>query len=84
MPGTDAPVEPTLHRAAQLEDALHEIIEQRVRERGWHPIFVPYTGYGAPGWVRVMARVVLSRRDPGKPQGLAAVPGRWAGRWGWG
>jgi phosphatidate phosphatase APP1 len=65
----------TLHRAAQLEDAIHEIVERRVRERGWHPIFVPYTGYGAPGWVRVMARVVLSRRDPRKPQGLTAVRG---------
>jgi phosphatidate phosphatase APP1 len=65
----------TLHRAADLEDAIHEIVEKRVRERGWRPIFVPYTGYGAPGWVRVMARVVLSRRDPRKPQGLTAVRG---------
>jgi phosphatidate phosphatase APP1 len=65
----------TQHRAAQLEDAIHEIVERRVRERGWHPIFVPYTGYGAPGWVRVMARVVLSRRHPRKPQGLTAVRG---------
>ena len=54
-----------LHRAARVEDALHEIVERRLRQRGWHPVITAYTGYGAPGWARVMARVVLSRRRPG-------------------
>jgi phosphatidate phosphatase APP1 len=76
VPVIDAHAEPTaLHRAAHLEDTLHEIIERRVRQRGWHQIFVPYAGYGAAGWVRVMARVVLSRRDLRSPQGLTAVRG---------
>ena len=50
-----------LHRAARIEDAVHEIIERRLRQRGWQPVINAYTGYGAPGWARVMARVVLTR-----------------------
>jgi phosphatidate phosphatase APP1 len=52
-----------LHRAAQIEDALHEIVERRLRQRGWHPLIRAHTGYGAPGWARVMARVVLTRQQ---------------------
>jgi phosphatidate phosphatase APP1 len=52
-----------LHRAARVEDALHEIVERRLRQRGWQPVITAYTGYGGPGWARVMARVVLSRRQ---------------------
>ncbi len=50
-----------LHRAARIEDAVHEIVERRLRQRGWQPVITAYTGYGAPGWARVMARVVLTR-----------------------
>ena len=50
-----------LHRAARIEDAVHEVIERRLRQRGWQPVITAYTGYGAPGWCRVMARVVLTR-----------------------
>jgi len=53
-----------LHRAARLEDAIHEILERRLRQRGWQPVITAYTGYGSPGWARVMARVVLTR--PGR------------------
>jgi phosphatidate phosphatase APP1 len=52
-----------LHRAAQIEDALHEILERRLRQRGWRPMIRAHTGYGAPGWARVMARVVLTRQQ---------------------
>jgi phosphatidate phosphatase APP1 len=55
------PVSSRLHRAARIEDAVHEIIERRLRQRGWQPVITAYTGYGAPGWARVMARVVLTR-----------------------
>jgi phosphatidate phosphatase APP1 len=41
-------------------------MDPRLRRRGWHVTVVPYTGYGAPGWVRVMARVLLTRRSPGR------------------
>jgi hypothetical protein len=57
----DAPV---LHRAARFEDAVTEFVARRLRRRNWRPMVVAYTGYGAPTWVRVMARVVLTRLDP--------------------
>jgi phosphatidate phosphatase APP1 len=53
-----------LHRAARIEDAVQEVVARRLRQRGWQVAIVPYTGYGAPGWARVMARVVLTRIDP--------------------
>jgi phosphatidate phosphatase APP1 len=63
-----------LHRAARIEDAVHEVIERRLRQRGWQPVITAYTGYGAPGWARVMGRVVLTReaaarRRPEKVRG---------------
>src|SRR3981189_3482746 len=57
---------PRLHRAARIEDAVHRALDARVRRRGWVVTVVPYTGYGAPGWVRVMARVLLTRLGPGR------------------
>ncbi|GAA0810105.1 App1 family protein [Spirilliplanes yamanashiensis] len=53
-----------LHRAARIEDKLHELVARRLRQRGWRPTITAYTGYGAPGWVRVMARVLLARDVP--------------------
>ncbi|PZF61023.1 ACP synthase [Curtobacterium sp. MCBD17_034] len=55
-------VDPILHRAARVEDAVQEFRERRARARGLVPTVVPYTGYGAPGWVRVLCRVLLTRR----------------------
>ena len=63
------------HIAARLEDALHAFRERRARRRGLVPIVVPFTGYGGPGWVRVLGRVVMRR--PG------AAPDRMAGIRGW-
>jgi phosphatidate phosphatase APP1 len=76
---------PGLHRAAQLEDAVHRILERRARRRGWTAGVVPYTGYGAPGWVRVLARILFapahrpSRRTLKKLRGwrsFATLPAR--------
>ncbi|GAA2916297.1 hypothetical protein Acy02nite_39230 [Actinoplanes cyaneus] len=50
-----------IHRAALVEDAVHQVIERNLRNRGWKPYITAYTGYGAPGWARVMGRVLLSR-----------------------
>jgi phosphatidate phosphatase APP1 len=63
-----------LHRAARIEDAVHEVIERRLRQRGWQPVMTAYTGYGTTGWARVMGRVVLTRtaavrRRPEKVRG---------------
>jgi phosphatidate phosphatase APP1 len=68
------PNEARLHRAARIEDAVHEVIERRLRQRGWRPVITAYTGYGTPDWVRVMARVVLTRRTNG-PKRLEKVRG---------
>ncbi len=50
-----------LHRAARLEDAVHQFVAGRLRQRGWDVTIIPYAGYGAPGWARVLARVLLTR-----------------------
>jgi phosphatidate phosphatase APP1 len=56
-----SPVLPAaLHRAARAEDAIRDLIGRRMRRRGWRATVIPYTGYGAPGWVRVMGRVLLN------------------------
>jgi phosphatidate phosphatase APP1 len=54
-------VEPMLHRAARMEDALHAFRERNARRRGLIPTVVPYSGYGAPGWIRVLCRVLLTK-----------------------
>ena len=64
----------SLHRAARVEDAVHGFIEPRLRQRGWRDTIVPYTGYGTPSWVRVMARLLL-RRPEQQPEGVRAVRG---------
>ena len=60
VPAGTQPPAIRMHRAARVEDTLHEIVERRLRKRGWVPVITAYTGYGSPGWARVMARVVLT------------------------
>ncbi|GAB2448415.1 phosphatidate phosphatase APP1 [Conyzicola lurida] len=54
---------PILHFAARLEDSMHAWREKRGRKRGLKTTIIPYTGYGSPGWVRVLCRIVLTRGD---------------------
>ena len=61
MASTTSATSRGLHRAAKIEDAFHARLEERLSDRGWRPQITAYTGYGAPGWVRVMGRVLLSR-----------------------
>ncbi len=42
---------------------MHRLVERRLRRTGWRIHTVAYPGYGAPGWVRVMCRVLLRRPD---------------------
>lgn len=49
------------HRAARLEDWVHDLRERWARRRGHRPTIVPYTGYGSPEWVRVLCRVLLAK-----------------------
>src|SRR3954471_23169141 len=55
------PAKQLIHRAARIEDAFHRWRERRGRRRGLVTTIVPYAGYGAPGWTRVLCRVVLAR-----------------------
>jgi len=70
-----APPVARLHRAALVEDRVHAVLDRRLRRRGWRVAIVAYTGYGAPGWARVMARVVLSRPASRRPRRPATVRG---------
>jgi len=56
-----AAVEPIIHFAARLEDRLHNFREKRALKAGRIPTVIPYTGYGGPGWVRVLCRVLLTK-----------------------
>jgi phosphatidate phosphatase APP1 len=85
VPARQAAVAPGLHRAARIEDAIHRVLERRARQRGWDLTIIPYTGYGAPGWARIMARVLFApaerkpRRAPKKVRGwrsFATLPAR--------
>ncbi len=57
-----------------MEDAVSSLLARVLRRRGWRPRVVAYPGYGADGWVRVLARVLLAppgtrRRDIEKVRG---------------
>lgn len=52
---------PILHRAARIEDSVNRWRVRRGRRRGLVTTIIPYAGYGAPGWARILCRVVLSR-----------------------
>jgi len=63
--GTD---ETPMHRAARVSDSMRALAERRLRQRGWRTMIVPYAGYGAPGWARVICRVLLRPADPRPPR----------------
>lgn len=64
-----------LHRASRIEQRIHAVVEQRLHAQGWTPRVVPYVGYGGPGWVRVLARVLLM--PPGSPRSLRTDGRGW-------
>ncbi|WP_202567309.1 App1 family protein [Agreia sp. COWG] len=51
-----------MHRAARIEDAVHEFRQKRAINEGQVPTVIPYTGYGSTTWVRVLCRVLLTKR----------------------
>jgi phosphatidate phosphatase APP1 len=50
------------HAAAIVEDAWHRRVDAVLRGRGWKTRLVAHTGYGSEEFVRVLGRVLLSRR----------------------
>jgi phosphatidate phosphatase APP1 len=53
-----------VHRASSLEDSLQRLRARWVRFRGHTPHLMPFVGYGSPGWVRVLSRVLLLAPKP--------------------
>lgn len=48
-----------IHWFARLEHRLHAWREGQARRRGRRPTIVPFPGYGGPGWVRLVGRVLI-------------------------
>jgi phosphatidate phosphatase APP1 len=53
--------EPILHWAARFEDRVHRRRVKSGRRRGLVTAVVPFAGYGAEGWARVLCRVLLAK-----------------------
>lgn len=49
-----------MHVAARLEDGFDRAVAGVLERRGWTVRIEAFAGYGAPGWVRVMARTLLA------------------------
>ena len=57
------------HAAALVEDALNRKVNGYLQERrGWSCRAIGYTGYGGESFVRVLGRVLLSRKHHDEPQ----------------
>jgi phosphatidate phosphatase APP1 len=66
--------QPLVHRAARIESAVTDVLDKRLRARGYAPRVIPYSGYGGDGWARVLARVILV---PPASDGVAADLRGW-------
>lgn len=55
------------HAAAIVEDAWHRRVNALLRARGWKTRIVSHTGYGSETFVRVLGRVLLTRRPEEHP-----------------
>lgn len=75
---TPAPpaAEPKMHWFARLEYRYHAWRERRARKRGKKASIAAFPGYGGPGWVRVLGRVlIVPPRATNKDGELASVRG---------
>ncbi|MBQ3359591.1 MULTISPECIES: App1 family protein [Microbacterium] len=71
-----APPAPRIHWFARLEHRFHVWREVRARKRGRTATVVPFPGYGGPGWVRVVGRVlIVPPQRRGKDGELASIRG---------
>jgi phosphatidate phosphatase APP1 len=62
------------HAAAIVEDAWHRRVNAVLRARGWQTRIVSHTGYGSEDFVRVLGRVLLTRRPERNPGADADAP----------
>jgi len=71
VPDSPLPAQ-AVHLAARLENRFIGWRARRARANDFVPLVIPYTGYGRPGWIRVLGRVLLNRgthRTTGEPMG---------------
>jgi phosphatidate phosphatase APP1 len=64
------------HFASRIGDRWNAGLSVVLRRRGWQARVIPHVGYGTPDWVRVLARVVLSRDPHQRPRTDADEPVR--------
>jgi phosphatidate phosphatase APP1 len=64
----------TPHTASIVEDAWHRRLNAVLRRRGWRTRVVSHTGYGSDTFVRVLGRVLLTRRPQEHPGADADAP----------
>jgi phosphatidate phosphatase APP1 len=62
------------HAASIVEDAWHRRVNALLRRRGWRTRVVSHTGYGSDAFVRVLGRVLLTRRPEDHPGADAEAP----------
>jgi phosphatidate phosphatase APP1 len=62
------------HAASIVEDAWHRRVNAVLRGRGWRTRVVSHTGYGSDTFVRVLGRVLLTRRPESHPGADAEAP----------
>ncbi|MFT4157990.1 MAG: DUF2183 domain-containing protein [Microbacterium sp.] len=68
---------PRIHWFARLEHRLHVWREGRARRRGRTATIVPFPGYGGPGWVRVVGRVLIVPPQRHTKTGELAIVRGW-------
>src|SRR4051794_23372321 len=56
------------HYSSRLEDWFNAGVQAILRRRGWRERIIPHVGYGNQDFVRVLARVVLSRDPRNQPR----------------
>jgi phosphatidate phosphatase APP1 len=90
-PGTASPeslstaLNPTrlMHRAARIEDWVHEQRERFARSRGHLPTVIPFSGYGSTDSVRILCRVLLAKPGTAVRTKRPRSNGHQAGIRGW-
>lgn len=66
-----------IHWFARLEHRFHAWRERRARRRGRTATILPFPGYGGPGWVRVVGRVLIVPPRPRTASGEFASVRGW-------
>lgn len=66
--------------AARVEDRIHSVQNKLLARLGWQESIIPYTGFGTPEQVRVLARVVL---HPPSDMGIVQAATELMHRRGW-